>query len=219
MAETKAPIARRPPRIIRIVRARPRLSIAAAIAVVAALASPGRVDDDEGFDRLGRRRRVLSRLRCPAPGHGRRRLPAQPRRRARTKAAFGILVLTAIASLASLGAIVALLGNTRTGERESMQLALARRYHPAVMGVHAHASSPSITPTNITARSARKIVGLIFPEDEEPDYWDFLYFSFVVGMTSQVSDVAVSIEAGAPDGAGARRPVVLLQRHGAGADR
>jgi len=31
--------------------------------------------------------------------------------------------------------------------------------------------------------------GLGFPEDREPDYWDFLYFSFVIGMTSQVSDI------------------------------
>ena len=28
--------------------------------------------------------------------------------------------------------------------------------------------------------------------DEEPDYWDFVYFSFVIGMTSQVSDVGVT---------------------------
>ena len=31
--------------------------------------------------------------------------------------------------------------------------------------------------------------GLDFPNDWEPDYWDFLYYSFVIGMTSQVSDV------------------------------
>ena len=31
--------------------------------------------------------------------------------------------------------------------------------------------------------------GLAFPGDELPDYWDFLYFSYVVGMTCQVSDV------------------------------
>jgi uncharacterized membrane protein len=31
--------------------------------------------------------------------------------------------------------------------------------------------------------------GLAFPGGAEPDYWDFLYFSFVIGMTSQVSDV------------------------------
>jgi len=34
--------------------------------------------------------------------------------------------------------------------------------------------------------------GLEFPDDRQPDYWDFLYFSFVIGMTSQVSDVAIS---------------------------
>ena len=33
--------------------------------------------------------------------------------------------------------------------------------------------------------------GLGFPGKEAPDYWDFLYFAFVIGMTEQVSDVAV----------------------------
>jgi uncharacterized membrane protein len=33
---------------------------------------------------------------------------------------------------------------------------------------------------------------LDFPNDDEPDYWDFLYFSFVIGMTSQVSDVPIT---------------------------
>jgi uncharacterized membrane protein len=33
---------------------------------------------------------------------------------------------------------------------------------------------------------------LVFPEQSEPDYWDFLYFSFVIGMTSQTSDVAIA---------------------------
>src|SRR5262245_40076909 len=34
--------------------------------------------------------------------------------------------------------------------------------------------------------------GLIFPGKDKPDYGDFLYFSFVIGMTSQVSDVQVT---------------------------
>ena len=34
--------------------------------------------------------------------------------------------------------------------------------------------------------------GLNFPGDRDPDYLDFAYFSFVIGMTSQVSDVAVT---------------------------
>lgn len=34
--------------------------------------------------------------------------------------------------------------------------------------------------------------GLDFPGEEPPDYLDFAYFSFVVGMTSQVSDVQIT---------------------------
>jgi len=34
--------------------------------------------------------------------------------------------------------------------------------------------------------------GLEFPSENRPDYWDFMYFSYVVGMTAQVSDVQVS---------------------------
>ena len=33
--------------------------------------------------------------------------------------------------------------------------------------------------------------GLQFPGGDDPDYFDFLYYSYVVGMTSQVSDVQV----------------------------
>lgn len=34
--------------------------------------------------------------------------------------------------------------------------------------------------------------GLEFPKEPSPDYIDFVYFSFVVGMTFQVSDVEIS---------------------------
>jgi uncharacterized membrane protein len=34
--------------------------------------------------------------------------------------------------------------------------------------------------------------GLIFPGDRPPDYFDFAYFSFVIGMTCQVSDVQIT---------------------------
>lgn len=40
--------------------------------------------------------------------------------------------------------------------------------------------------------SARQGGGLQFPGDEEPDYLDFVYFSFVLGMTFQVSDVEIA---------------------------
>jgi len=34
--------------------------------------------------------------------------------------------------------------------------------------------------------------GLQFPGDREPDYMDFAYFSFTIGMTFQVSDVVIT---------------------------
>lgn len=34
--------------------------------------------------------------------------------------------------------------------------------------------------------------GLKFPDEPRPDYWDFVYFAFVVGMTFQVSDTQVT---------------------------
>jgi len=39
---------------------------------------------------------------------------------------------------------------------------------------------------------ASKGAGLSFPGQLAPDYMDFLYYAFVVGMTSQVSDVVVT---------------------------
>ena len=34
--------------------------------------------------------------------------------------------------------------------------------------------------------------GLNFPSDDAPDYIDFAYFSFIIGMTFQVSDVEIT---------------------------
>jgi len=34
--------------------------------------------------------------------------------------------------------------------------------------------------------------GIAIPDTKEPDYWDFLYFSFTLGMTFQTSDVEIS---------------------------
>lgn len=37
--------------------------------------------------------------------------------------------------------------------------------------------------------------GLEIPGDEPPDYYDFAYFSFVIGMTFQVSDIVITSRA------------------------
>jgi uncharacterized membrane protein len=36
---------------------------------------------------------------------------------------------------------------------------------------------------------------LDFPQENQPDYGDFLYFSFVIGMTCQVADVEITSRA------------------------
>ena len=41
-------------------------------------------------------------------------------------------------------------------------------------------------------RRSENDYGLIFPRDDEPNFLDFAYFSFVIGMTFQVSDVQVT---------------------------
>lgn len=43
-----------------------------------------------------------------------------------------------------------------------------------------------------SAGSEARGVGLLFPEEPDPDFLDFAYFSFVVGMTFQVADVKVT---------------------------
>lgn len=43
-----------------------------------------------------------------------------------------------------------------------------------------------------TSERNDEVGGLNFPDEEQPDYWDFLYFALVIGMTSQVSDVTIS---------------------------
>ncbi|TAK47431.1 MAG: DUF1345 domain-containing protein [Xanthobacteraceae bacterium] len=99
---------------------------------------------------------------------------------------FLILVITGIAAFASLGAIVFELGS---GQRQPLQLALATvtialswaAVHTTFALHYAHEFYRG-TPSG----------GLTFPGDNHPDYWDFVYFSFVIGMTAQVSDVTIS---------------------------
>lgn len=36
------------------------------------------------------------------------------------------------------------------------------------------------------------VSGLTFPDTKTPDYWDFVYFAFTLGMTFQTSDVSIN---------------------------
>lgn len=104
---------------------------------------------------------------------------------------FAMLVLTVLAALASLAAIVAELSSTlQGGARQPTQLVLA---------ITTIVLSWAFIHTIFALHYAHEFYdeegggGLAFPgPDEERDYWDFMYFSFVIGMTSQVSDVGVT---------------------------
>ena len=103
-----------------------------------------------------------------------------------------ILVLTIAASLASLGAIVAELGASQGGTRTPVQLALAT-VTIALSWFFIHSIFALHYAHEYYGDRGGKTSGLTFPgEDTEPDYWDFVYFAFVIGMTFQVSDVAIT---------------------------
>jgi uncharacterized membrane protein len=102
---------------------------------------------------------------------------------------FLILLVTALGAFASIAAIVFELG---ASNRSGPQLALATvtialswaAVHTTFALHYAHDYYRGAKPR-----------GLQFPSGDEhdhADYWDFVYFSFVIGMTAQVSDVGIT---------------------------
>ncbi len=102
---------------------------------------------------------------------------------------FLILLVTALGAFASIAAIVSELGSSHRGTYE---LALA---------TVTTALSWAAVHTTFALHYAHdyyrggKPGGLQFPSGDthqDADYWDFVYFSFVIGMTAQVSDVGIT---------------------------
>ncbi len=99
---------------------------------------------------------------------------------------FLILLVTALGAFASIAAIIFGLD---AQHRSAPELALATvtialswaAVHTTFALHYAHEFYRGAKPG-----------GLNFPGDDKPDYWDFVYFSFVVGMTAQVSDVGIT---------------------------
>ena len=96
-----------------------------------------------------------------------------------------ILVLALISVVASLTAIVMVL-RAPMGPAEAV-LALAAAplgwavLHTLLAMHYAHTFYAATAPATAPA--------LAFPGTDQPGFWDFLYFSFGIGMTAQVSDV------------------------------
>ena len=102
---------------------------------------------------------------------------------------FLILLMTALGAFASIAAIVFELGATN---RSAPQLALA-----TLTIVLSWATVHTIFALHYAHDYYRgaKPGGLQFPSGDQhdhADYWDFVYFSFVIGMTAQVSDVGIT---------------------------
>ena len=101
-----------------------------------------------------------------------------------------ILILTVAAAVASLGAIVAELGAVTTHASRGPYFALAVvtillswTFIHAIFTLHY---------AYVYYGERADCGGLVFPDDDRPDYWDFVYFAFVIGMTFQVSDVQIT---------------------------
>ena len=110
------------------------------------------------------------------------------------ESAVVLLLLTFIAAAASLVAVVMEVGGSQgaTGMHAAFSVALAMS--TIVLSwffVHTEFALHYAHEFYGEGRD-KKIGGLNFPGGQHPDYWDFLYFSLVIAMTSQVSDVAIT---------------------------
>ena len=102
---------------------------------------------------------------------------------------FLIPLLTALGAFASLAAIVSELGEAHRNPPQlifvTLTIALSwAAVHTAFALHYAHDYYRGAKPG-----------GLQFPSGDQhdhADYWDFVYFSFVIGMTAQVSDVGIT---------------------------
>lgn len=106
-----------------------------------------------------------------------------------------VFAFVIVAAVASIFAVAAELGTAKNLE------GTAKTSH-AVFSILTVLTSWALVHTVFTLRYAHIFYGseegdeasegLNFPDQEKPDYLDFAYFSFVIGMCAQVSDVTVS---------------------------
>ena len=101
-----------------------------------------------------------------------------------------ILLATGGAVVVSLGAIYLLLAQGDAAGPIAGALAVAG-IPLGWLTLHTLASFHYANLYYAPRRGGGDAGGLDFPGTAEPGPWDFLYFAFVIGMTAQVSDVAV----------------------------
>jgi uncharacterized membrane protein len=102
--------------------------------------------------------------------------------------ALAVLVLTTAAALASLAAVLAELGHAPSLSQIVLgvgTILLSWVFMHSIFALHYAHEFYGEGDDHQTG-------GLIFPGDQKPDYWDFVYYSLVVAMTAQVSDVQIT---------------------------
>jgi uncharacterized membrane protein len=191
MAEAQPRPRRRLPYVLRIIQARPRLTTSALVGIAVIALLPAGMTQSRRL-LIGWDAGIALYLALVYTLMARAEIGEISKHAARQdEGRFGVLVLTVFAALASLGAILAELGVNPGASRTATQLALATTTI-ALSWTFTHTIFALHYAHDFYGDYGGKCTGLNFPGDEEPDYWDFVYFSFVIGMTSQVSDVAVT---------------------------
>ena len=113
---------------------------------------------------------------------------------------FVILMLATVAALASVAAIFAELSVTKDlkGLDKGLHLGLAGATILSAWGFihltyalhYAHEYFDEAKAVEGEQPALRG--GITFPGTDNPDYWDFLYFSFIIGVAAQTADVSIT---------------------------
>jgi len=192
MAQDKPSTRRRLPYILRIIRARPRLAFSAMFGLAVAVVLPSAwwistrllLAWDAGV--VLYLVLVYTMMARSETGHIRTRALGQDEGR------VAMLVLTVVAAIASLGAILVELGSGQSTGRSGSQLALAAGTI-VLSWIFIHTMFALHYAHEFHDENGGRGGGMQFPgDDPEPDYWDFMYFAFTIGMCAQVSDVTIS---------------------------
>ena len=180
---------RKMPKPVRVVYARPRTFLSITIGIVAFLLLPGSLRLVTrmliGWDIFVALYLLLVYTMVLRSGLARVRRNAVLQDDGR----FVILLVTALGAFASIAAIVFQLAGTHRSVPDltlaTLTIALSwAAVHTGFALHYAHDYYRGAKPG-----------GLQFPSGDEhdhADYWDFVYFSFVIGMTAQVSDVGIT---------------------------
>jgi uncharacterized membrane protein len=105
--------------------------------------------------------------------------------------AIALLVLATAAALASLAAVLAELGHAPGWSQVALGVStilLSWAFMHWIFALH-------YAREFYGAAGDKHTGGLVFPGNQDPDYGDFLYYSLVVAMTAQVSDVQITSKA------------------------